>query len=344
MPTFADELRSLGKRRIGLTELRDAYLRAHPEALRAPEPRRLLLDALLALEREGLAVLPKRNWDTSAIPALPRTASLRSVRGSHRARAAQAWLPMLGFAAEERHPARRRHLQAINAFLVSARDRALLPVPTRERSLQIFGDEKQLDELRKGKTSLFEGRVSLDDLRCYPVAPPLPWETPGGAAAGRPILVLENYHSYESFRRWNRDEALYVAVAYGGGNAFRQGAGNLDDLMARTGAAHILYVGDLDPAGADILRGVNERRRKDGQALVKPHCGLYLWLLANGHRRPLDKPPRNGLEARLGDMFPDNIARGLTDLWATGQRIPQESFGLEQLHGMDGTIAAPSAA
>ena len=344
MPTFADELRSLGKRRIGLTELRDAYLRAHPEALSAPELRRLLLDALQALEREGLADLPKRNWDTSATPALPRTASLRSAGSSHRVRAAQSWLPMLGFAAEERHPVRRRHLQAINLFLIAARDRALFPVPTRERSLQIFGDEKQLDELRKGKTTLFEGRVSLDDLYCYPVAPPLPWETPGGAAAERPILVLENYHSYESFRRWNRDKALYAAVAYGGGNAFRQGAGNLDDLMARTGAARTLYVGDLDPAGAEILLGVNERRRGDGQALVEPHCGLYRWLLANGRRRPLDKPPRNCLAARLGDMFPDDITRGLSDLWATGQRIPQESFGLAQLCGMDGTIAAPDAA
>ena len=239
---------------------------------------------------------------------------------------------------------RRRHLQAINAFLVSARDRTLLPVPTRERSLQIFGDEKQLDELRRGKTTLFEGRVSLDDLRCYPVAPPLPWEMPRRAAAGRPILVLENYHSYESFRRWNRDEALYVAVAYGGGNAFRQGAGNLDDLMTRTGATRTLYVGDLDPAGVDILLGVNERRREDEQVLVEPHCGLYRWLLSNGHRRPLDKPPRNDLEAQLGNMFPDNIARGLSDLWAKGQRIPQESFGLEQLREMGGTIAAPDAA
>lgn len=343
MPTFADELRALGKRRIGLTALRDAYLRAHPEALGAPEPRRLLLDALLALQREGLAVLPKRNWDTSAIPALPRTATLRTVGGSHGVHAANAWLPVLGFAAEERHPVRRRHLQAINAFLVSARGRTLLPVPTRERSLHIFGDEKQLDELRRGKTTLFEGRISLNDLRCFAVAPPLPWETPGRAAAGRPILVLENYHSYESFRRWNREVAQYAAVAYGGGNAFRQGASNLDDLMDRTEATCSVYVGDLDPAGADILVGVNMRRREEGQSLVQPHRGLYGWLLVNGHRRPLDRRPRDGLAARLGDVFPANIARGLAKLWAAGQRIPQESFGLEQLREMGGTLATPDA-
>ena len=33
-----------------------------------------------------------------------------------------------------------------------------------------------------------------------------------------------------------------------------------------------------------------------------------------------------------------------TDLWAAGKRIPQAGFGLEQLRGMDGTIAALGAA
>ena len=344
MATFAEELRSLGKRRIRLTELRHTYLRAHPEALGAAEPRRLLLDALLGLEREGLVELPKRkHWDTSAAPSLPRTVSLRGAGSSRRVRTAQAWLPKLAFAADERHPARRSLLQAINAFLISARDQEPSPAPTRERSLQIFGDEKRLDDLRKGGTTLFEGRISLHDLHCYPVAPPLPWEAPGEAAAAHTILVLENYHSYDSFRLWNREAALYAAVAYGGGNAFRQGAGNLDDLMVRTGAARTVYAGDLDPAGAAILIGVNERRREEGRPAVQPHRGLYGWLLANGHRRPLDKPPRDSLVERMGDTFPDSIANGLADLWAAGQRIPQESFGLEQLRKTGEAVAGPDA-
>ena len=71
------------------------------------------------------------------------------------------------FGADERHPIRRADLQAINAFLLSVRDRELTSAPTRERSLQIFGDEKRLDHLRKGKLALFEERISLEDLRCY---------------------------------------------------------------------------------------------------------------------------------------------------------------------------------
>jgi len=346
VPTFEEALLSLGKRRIRLHELRDAYLRAHPDALDAPNLRRLLLDALRRLERDELADLPApgRGWDSSGSPALPRTASLRNVVRSRRSSKPHAWLPALAFAADERHPVRRADLQAINAFLVSARGRNLLPVPARERSLHIFGDEKRLDDIRKGEPTLFEGRISLDDLHCYPVAPPLPWETPDSPSAGRPILVLENYHSYDSFRRWNREAALYAAVAYGGGNAFRQGAGNLDDLITRTAADGAVYVGDLDPPGVDILLGVNERRRAEGLTLVQPHRGLYRWLLAHGCRRPLEKAPRDGLLARLDEEFSTSIAGALSELWAAGQRIPQESFGLGQLRGPEAAIARPYAA
>ena len=77
---------------------------------------------------------------------------------------------------------------------------------------------------------------------------------------------------------------------------------------------------------------------------MQPHLGLYEWLLAHGYRRPLDKAPRDGLAARLGEMFPAGIASELGELWAAGLRIPQESFGLEQLSGGAATIASPEAA
>ena len=196
MSTFEGELRALGKRRIALPELRAAYLRAHPEALNAPDGRQLLLDALQALERDGVMELPRQGRDTSGSPELRRTAGLRVSASPRRP---VLGCPALAFAAGERHPGRRADLQAINSFLVSVRERNPLPVPTKERSLQIFGDEKRRDQLRKGGSTLFDGRISLDDLECYPVAPPLPHETPERCVPGQPILVLENYHSFDSF-------------------------------------------------------------------------------------------------------------------------------------------------
>lgn len=344
MASFAEELTSLGKRRIRLPDLRAAYLRAHPEALTAPDPRRLLLDALRGLENGGTIDLPLRGWDNSGSPALPRTAKLCDPPSVQRARPPQSWLPALSFAADERHPARRADLQAINAFLLSIHGGNVAPAPTRERSLQIFGDEKRLDHLRKGELYLYEGRLSLEELHCYPVAPPLPCETPPLPVSGRPILVLENYHSYDSFRRWNREAALYAAVAYGGGNAFRQGAGNLDDLVSANAADGAVYLGDLDPSGTAILIGVNQLRRSEGRSAIRPHRGLYQWLLAQGRRRPLETPPTDRLISGLDQAFPATIATALINLWAAGQRIPQEGFGLEQLSGEHATVAGPDVA
>ena len=305
MSSFEDELRAFGKRRIGLSELRAAWFRAHPEALDAPDPRRLLLDALRTLEREGVADLPKWGWDTSGSPALPRTATLRDTVPERRVRTPHAWLPALAFAADERHPVRRSDLQAINAFLVSVRGRESIAVPTRERSLQIFGDEKRLDDLRKGERALFEGRVTLDDLGCYPVAPPLPYATPPTRVPGRPILVLENYHSYDSFYRWNREAVLYAAIAYGGGNAFRQGAGNLDALIDRAQAAGAMYLGDLDPAGVRILIGVNARR----QAEERPTLATALRSVQVASRKRSPAPTGEGTGGRAGPQPPRRVSR-----------------------------------
>ena len=77
MSTFEGELRALGKRRIALPELRAAYLRAHPEALNAPDGRQLLLDALRALERDGVMELPMDRLQARtriAVSALARSA------------------------------------------------------------------------------------------------------------------------------------------------------------------------------------------------------------------------------------------------------------------------------
>ena len=63
----SDTISGLGHARSALTELREAYLCAHPDALKAPNLRRLLLQALRRLERDEVVNLPAsgRSWDTS---------------------------------------------------------------------------------------------------------------------------------------------------------------------------------------------------------------------------------------------------------------------------------------
>ena len=54
--------------------------------------------------------------------------------------------------------------------------------------------------------------------------------------------------------------------------------------------------------------------------------------------------PGTAWAPRLGEVFPAGIAGALGELWAEGLRIPQESFGLEQLGGGEAAIASPEAA
>ena len=59
----------------------------------------------------------------------------------------------------------------LNSFL-SERREDRVDVPIKERSLEIFGDEKRLDALRN--TVLFDdGRLTLEHLRCFAVAEPM---------------------------------------------------------------------------------------------------------------------------------------------------------------------------
>ena len=331
MNGFLRELRAFEKRRVRLDEVRAAYLRAHPEAADAPDLRRVLRDALRELADDDAVALPEKGWDTSGHPALPRTVTLPREREPAGDNRPQAWVPELAFAANERNPARLRDLRAINAFLIANRGQSLVRVPTNERSLQILGNEKRLDQLRKGALTLYEGRITLEQLACFPVAPPLPHEAPALPAAGRAVLVLENQHSFESFRIWNAGTAAFAAVAYGGGNAFRQAAGNLDDIIARTGGYHALYLGDIDPAGVRILAGVNATREAAGLPRIAPHAALYRWLLDHGPRCRLDTSVDRWRDIDLDGQFGPDLASRIRELWTYGHRVPQEAFGTLQL-------------
>ena len=52
-------------------------------------------------------------------------------------------------------------------------------------------------------------------------------------------------------------------------------------------------------------------------------------------RRPLDAVPGAELVQRLGETFPTDVVSALVELWSGRERVPQESFGLQQLGGRD---------
>lgn len=240
------------------------------------------------------------------------------------------WVPELAFVPDARLNLPFAELRQLDDFLRSrGPDRPLVPI--KERSLQIFGDEKRLDALLG--SALFRPPDRLEarrDLRCEPIGVPLAWQRGPAAAATQPLLVLENAATWHSYCRWNVARGLFSGVVYGDGNRFIDGVRYLPGLFAELGGPRrLLYFGDLDPQGLLIPQEASGQAQAAGLPAVEPHLWSYRQLLTLGAGRgqPWEgDPPSTTLCDWLGDL-----ASPARDLFAAGQRLAQEHVGWEYL-------------
>jgi hypothetical protein len=121
---------------------------------------------------------------------------------------------LLAFAAGEHNRLRLESAKRINEWLKTDPNLDVIG-PIKERSLEIFGDEKRLDQLRDGMTTLF-GQLTLAALGCRVCPIPLPFEAGPAFARGQSILIVENNDTWASFSEWNRSAGRFAAVAYAG--------------------------------------------------------------------------------------------------------------------------------
>lgn len=326
-----ERLATWPRKRVPLATLKEMFYSLHPEAQNSPERGALLLRALRDLSEQGVLSFPASgSWERVGQPPLPNWISLSQTPATEEEREDPgriAWVPEIGFWTELQ-PNQLAAAKAINAFLLRRRG-SLRPTPIKERSIDIFGDEKRLDALRCGDT-LFGGRLHLEQIGAFQVILPLLCLDAG--APGRPLLVVENYNSHWSLGRWNRRTRHYSGVAYGGGEAFRNSGRSLAQTMSDVGATDAEYLGDLDPRGVAIPLDFN-RCQPPGHPRVRAAMAMYRWLLDHGHRSPQERlaasarPPGHA-KAWLGP----ELGLRAEALWAQGQRIAQECLGNEQLN------------
>ena len=327
-------LHKTGRRRIPLAMLRQHFATACPELAELPDRRTRLAETLRSAADTGEIFLPKgaRSWDQAGGAALPGFVVLATPR-SEREPAVEpgyAWHPLLNFAAGEHNRLRLESAKRINEWLKTDPDLSLI-VPIKERSLEIFGDEKRLDQLRGGTTTLF-GQLSLTALACRVCPVPLPFESGPAAARGRPILIVENNDTWASFSQWNRGMARYAAVAYGGGGHGKSLGYDetfIDELLARFESTALFYFGDIDPRGLHIASRAAERRAQRQACPLRPAATLYGWLVAHGARTDLKRKER----ASPADLawLPEELREPVETLFAARRRIPQEALGARVL-------------
>lgn len=233
------------------------------------------------------------------------------------------WVPELAFLADLKSLSAPGDLLAINRFLQDG-GRARPPVPVKERSVEIFGDEKRLDAL--AATSLFQrGPLSLELVRAFVVPEPLGWRM-GPGPEGR-LLAVENAATWDSFSRWNRQAAVWSAVIYGAGHRFIDGIMFLPEI-AQGPIARIDYFGDIDPEGLRIPQLAGARGAGLGLPQPLPLAPAYRHLLDNGRPATLSPGP---LDPEICLWLGDALAPRALSLFRAGQRIAQEHLGWEAL-------------
>ena len=239
------------------------------------------------------------------------------------------WASQLAFLTNEFVSVAPADLLKLNEFLLNESQTQQV-VPIKERSLEIFGDEKRLDALVS--TSLFRaGRLDwVKDLKCEVIGEPLAWKRGPTEASARPILVIENAATWHSYCRWNTERKLFSAVVYGCGNRFVDGIRYMEYIFAELGDSRsVFYFGDVDRRGLEIPQEASIHAQNRGLPAIEPHLWSYRRLLTQGEGQGQlceGEPPSVALCEWLGEL-----AESAWQVLAANQRLPQEYVGWEFL-------------
>lgn len=335
MNAFLEKLRAEPNKRVPLERLQRHFYEVFPEVQVSPDRGARLLEALRALESSGQVALPaKGSWESIGSPPLPKWAAVAPAEDSKPERRdfnSVAWVPDLGWWTGLKS-AQLVTLERINEFLLRRRGSFAL-VPIKERSLEIFGDEKKLDSMFDGN-GLFGGRLPLAAIGAFHVPHPLPYRQ--ADAPGRSVLVVENHNSFWSFGEWNHEARRYAAVVYGQGEAFRSTGAALGQVLREVQGTGAIYLGDLDTKGVRMPVAFNAAA-KEGEPRVAPALEWYRWIVANGRRR-LKPECKEGTHALAESWLGPELADEVNKMWQQGEWMPQESLGFEQLIEFKGAI------
>ena len=317
-----------GNRRQKLESVIQAYYQAFPERHERADGRDQVKRLLSELEEAGALVLPKGSdcWQRMPLPTLPLWIQWPPEPPSGAAKLDHQtfpWVPEMQFVASLPAPRNPEVARKIHNFLkVGGQTRPFVPI--KERSWELFGDEKALDSIRKGP--LFGSmRLTLDHLRCFEVAATLPCR-PGPTGATGPWLIVENEATFDSFARWNKGAKRHRGVILGNGLAVLRAESFLRELIEGKG---VEYFGDLDERGCQIPYELNRKFRQKGSGEIEPATIYYEWLL-DACRVPIVIAPSGTAKPWLS-WFAEKLRNRVLHATQLPKPPPQEAIGWEWL-------------
>jgi len=326
---------SEGRAKLKLGVVQAEFLKVFPHLQGTADRRnrlRTMLDELAAAGAVRLPADEHDGWERAPTPSLPKWIIFARILPPQKERfeyRSFPWVPELAFVASLRGLRHPDELRRIHEFLKSG-GRLRPIVPVKERSYELFGDEKRLDSLQNSQLCL-EGRLTFEILRCKQVPASLSC-VPAARDAKEPWLILENESTFHSFCRLIRFINRHKGIVLGSGIAVLRGTEFLAGLLHPTSdeqAKQFLYFGDLDRDGIQIPFQLNQRLRDQFGIQVRPADQYYQWLLEaqNIKASPLLAERRNALFA----WFPPSIRDGIGIALCQTRPIVQEAIGWEFL-------------
>ncbi|GAA1280891.1 Wadjet anti-phage system protein JetD domain-containing protein [Streptomyces aureus] len=324
---LAATLNATTHRRVEQATILAAFSQACPGTAGTTQGRPVLSALLDELADHHLIELPRSRdgWDTTQQP-LPRWFRLPKTTEASppRTTAPVLWRRELSWAnTATLTTSQTESLKTINRWLrdTDGDDRRRTVVPMRERSLEIFGDEKRLDALTS--SMLFApGRLTLATLFAQRIPPPLAYNRVGD---GGTVLVIENSDTFETLSTLLDDNCGQVGhIAFGGGHAFEASITRIAQLE---GVTDIAYYGDLDDDGLTIPQRANVSATAAQLPPIRPARGLYRLLLSENLQGPAPKRVEPLTAERRVSWLTASLRRPVADILTAGNRLAQEATG-----------------
>ncbi|KKN14009.1 hypothetical protein LCGC14_1000480 [marine sediment metagenome] len=293
-----------------------------------------LLDILNNLEKSSMIELPKteENWDHNTLPQLPYWIKVkRSKRKSPPTPWKEfPWRKELLWASKLKNVRIMTFeiLKNLNEYFKN-HEKDDIQMPIKERSIQIFGEEKVLDRIVQRKW--FKENLSLEILNCYKTHEPFPSKTFLGAKKDK-VIIIENRDTFDSFCKVNAsfESPYYKHIIYGSGERIKDTIlwiNNLDPKIKL-----IEYFGDIDINGFAIPAKVNEILKENQSSVVIEMATCFYTALVSLIK---EKNPQIGLNPTKNYEFltflPEEYSKFIRILFEKNERIAQELLNITEI-------------
>nr|WP_297706352.1 Wadjet anti-phage system protein JetD domain-containing protein [uncultured Butyrivibrio sp.] len=231
-------------------------------------------------------------------------------------------------------------IEGLSAFLFVDKDEIF--VSRKERSFEIFGQEKTLDDSMV-KALLRKLQITESELRFYDTPEYCFHDYIPVRKDHMMLLICENKDIWFNIRRRMFEDGVRSlfgiaidGVVYGEGNKVSDRTGALEEYVKFMGESDVkfLYWGDIDREGFDIFRRTKDANDRLDISLFVPG---YKKMIERAKNIELEDSPSSKKQGmRFDDLindFSDDERNFLTDIFENNKLIPQEIISYKYLSG-----------